>query len=488
MNSPADHPPVARADFPGAGVVRQTFESLILLGITLLVFRTFAAEAYIVPTGSMAPTLLGNHTEVACPNCGIRFALGLDEEGRAGRPVCGNCGQADFDRESAVECQGDRLLVQKGLYDSRRPNRWEVAVFRFPGEPSQAYVKRVVGLPGESIQILGGDVYIDGRIARKSLREQRAMRIPVYDNQFLPRDVDRNPRWVARRGGAALHIPSGWRARGTSFVHESDVPGASAEPTDWLVYRHWDPDRGRSEPVRDFNVYNGGDLRGENPVADLMLEARVAVAPDVRAVRIRLRSGDDRFVVSLPVDGLGVVEVRRNGLPLTTTRLVGTLTSSPRESPRFATLEASVVDRRLSVALDGELVFAPIDYDDPMAMAGSGGREGPVALGVRGGTMEVRDLRLFRDVHYTSALPLMARRPFGIDAPFRLGADEFFVLGDNSPVSNDSRFWAASPVVPGDLFVGKPFLVHLPGQVVPLQVFGRSLYWIPDPREIRYIR
>jgi signal peptidase I len=36
--------------------------------------------------------------------------------------------------------------------------------------------------------------------------------------------------------------------------------------------------------------------------------------------------------------------------------------------------------------------------------------------------------------------------------------------------------------------VGKPFLVHLPGQVVPLQVFGRSLYWMPDPREIRYIR
>ncbi len=486
MDTPTDHPPAARAQEPRAGVVRQTFEFLILLNITILVLRTFAAEAYIVPTGSMAPTLLGNHKEVACPNCGIRFALGLDEEGRAGRPVCGNCGQADFDGEAAVECQGDRLLVQKGLYDSRRPNRWEVAVFRFPGEPSQAYVKRVVGLPGESIQVRGGDVYIDGRIARKSLREQRAMRIPVFDNNFLPRDVDRNPRWAARRGGAARHLASGWRARGTSFVRESEVPDTSAEPTDWLVYRHWDPDRGRSEPVRDFNVYNGGDLPGESPVADLMLEARIAVAADVRAVRIRLRSGDDRFVVSLPVDGRGDLEVRRNGHTLTTSGLGATLTSSPRESPRFATLEASVIDRRLSVALDGEFAFAPIDYDDPVV--GSGGRDGPVALGVRGGSMEVRDLRLFRDVHYTSALPLMARRPFGIDAPFRLGADEFFVLGDNSPVSNDSRFWAASPVVSGELFVGKPFLVHLPGQVVPLQVFGRSLYWIPDPREIRYIR
>ena len=61
------------------------------------------------------------------------------------------------------------------------------------------------------------------------------------------------------------------------------------------------------------------------------------------------------------------------------------------------------------------------------------------------------------------------------------------MLGDNSPVSNDSRFWAGSPVVPGSMFLGKPFLVHLPGQVVALEVFGRSVYWVPDPRRIRYI-
>ena len=161
--------------------------------------------------------------------------------------------------------------------------------------------------------------------------EQRAMRILVFDNNFVPRDADRNPRWVARRGGPARHLPSGWRARGTSFVHESDGPGDSAEPTDWLEYRHWDPDRGRSGPSATSTSYNGGDVRGENRVADLMLEARVAVAarrpgrPDpaplgrrsVRGLAPGRRPGRRRRSAA-------------TGAPLATTRLGGTLASSPR--------------------------------------------------------------------------------------------------------------------------------------------------------------
>src|SRR3954464_13495848 len=95
------------------GLGRQAAEFLLVLCLSVLLFRTFAAEAYIVPTGSMAPTLLGNHRELTCPNCGYRFTMGLDDGNRSGRAVYPNCGQTGFEDRASVESNGDRVLVQK---------------------------------------------------------------------------------------------------------------------------------------------------------------------------------------------------------------------------------------------------------------------------------------------------------------------------------------------------------------------------------------
>jgi signal peptidase I len=466
-------------------VARQTVDLMVVLCLGVLLFRTFSAEAYVVPTGSMAPTLLGHHREVTCPNCGFLFAIGIDDEEHPPRAVCPNCGRNDLDRVPALECNGDRVLVQKFLYDFRPPRRWEVAVFHFPGEPTQAYVKRVVGLPGESVQIVGGNIVIDETIMRKSQQELRAMQVLVHDSRFIPRDSDRYPRFFFLRGWPRYRLPSGWRRTADGFVHEpvAAVQGG-LEPEDWLVYRHWDPVMNRYGPIRDHYAYNGGDLEADNIVPDLALEARLAVSSQVETIAVRIRSGSDRFVLRIPVLSRGKVELARNDRQEHVQPLENPL-AAEGVWPREVLLEASVVDHRLAVSLNGQPVFASLDYDDPAT--GPMGDESPIALGVRGGAMTVADLKIYRDVYYTSTLGASPRRPRGVSEPYRLRDDEYFVLGDNSPVSNDSRFWAASPVVPRSMFLGKPFLVHLPGQVVALEVFGRSVYWVPDPRRIRYI-
>jgi len=485
---PDPQPPEPRPPLPhrGRASPRPTIEFLLLMLVSVLLFRTFAAEAYIVPTGSMAPTLLGMHREVACPRCGLRFPVGMDEQGHSGRAICPNCGNADLDGAPAAERNGDRLLVQKHLFDWRSPRRWEVAVFQNPAEPTQAYVKRVVGLPGESIQVAGGDVYVGGRIARKTLDEQRAVRVLVYDQRFPSADAGRYPRWSFRhRDGEELR-PSGWKVAGARLVHEptAEAPGG----WDWLEYRHWDPDREGYGPIRDFTPYNGADVRGENRVADVMIEATVTPR-GARELCLSLHGGPDRVLVNLPMAAGGSPSVMRDGRAVPLAGLRRDLVPAPGAAPGPRKLEASWVDHRLMVAVDGVLQFDPVDVDDPDPGPAPGPLDAPFALGVRGGEgVEVADLRVYRDVYYTGSLAGVPRRPFGVDRPYRLGPREYFVLGDNSPVSNDSRFWANSPVVRAELLVGKPFLVHLPSRGLPLKVFGGQTYWVPDPREIRYIR
>jgi signal peptidase I len=465
---------------------RPVVECLILLLGGVLIFRTFLAEAYIVPTGSMAPTLLGQHWDVDCGNCGGRFALGMDDVGTSARALCPNCGQDNAQNAQASERDGDRLLVLKHVYDWRPPRRWEVVVFQNPTKPSQAYVKRVVGLPGETVQILDGDLYVNGRIARKSLDEQRAMRLLVYDHDFPARDSHRYPRWQSRVGRGQRALRSGWEASGNGFVHRAVDPDALGL-TDWLEYRHWEPDRGGYGPIRDVTPYNGTRGLGEHKVRDLMLEARISLSERVERLAVRFSAGSDFLWVTIPIDESEPIQVRRNFRPVPEPRrLRSARPSQTSEASRL--LEAFWVDQRLTVLLDGELVFEPIGFEGPPPVAPPGPHDSPVALGIIGDGAEVQSLKVYRDLYYTSPSTDRTHSLFAIDAPYPLGPGEYFVLGDNSPVSFDSRFWPESPVLPDRLLIGKPFLVHLPSRGLPLKVFGRQTYWIPDPREIRYIR
>lgn len=59
---------------------------------------------------------------------------------------------------------GDRLLSNNIIYKIRTPRRGEVVIFKYPEDPKRDFVKRLVGLPGENLEIKSGKIYINGEI------------------------------------------------------------------------------------------------------------------------------------------------------------------------------------------------------------------------------------------------------------------------------------------------------------------------------------
>ena len=65
---------------------RETIESILIAIVLAMLFRTFQAEAFIIPTGSMAPGLQGQHIDVVCDKCKFQYRTGATEENST-RPV-----------------------------------------------------------------------------------------------------------------------------------------------------------------------------------------------------------------------------------------------------------------------------------------------------------------------------------------------------------------------------------------------------------------
>lgn len=122
---------------------RPAHRELLDLGLTVtigfaaaLAFRVAAWQPFTIPSSSMEPGLeIGDYILVS------KFAYGW----------------------SAASLPGGRPGEQDGRWLGRGPARGDVVVFRLPRDPEQVWVKRVVGLPGDTVQVVDGKVLIDGR-------------------------------------------------------------------------------------------------------------------------------------------------------------------------------------------------------------------------------------------------------------------------------------------------------------------------------------
>ena len=93
---PVELPRLASGYGLAIGRLGQLLCGVVAVLVALLMVRSWFVEPFVIPSGSMAPTLLGVHAELTCRQCSYRFAYGLDG-GSAGRVVCPNCGHVQIE-------------------------------------------------------------------------------------------------------------------------------------------------------------------------------------------------------------------------------------------------------------------------------------------------------------------------------------------------------------------------------------------------------
>jgi signal peptidase I len=598
MNRPAKKPAsveVAAAEgHPHVDGVRETIESIVIALILAFLFRTFEAEAFVIPTGSMGPTLMGLHKDVDCPECGYRYQTGVsfeadDIESRrkvfdrgpfigqyvlAQTCTCPNCRYtASVNPDGKVPLKladhtlsyaGDRIWVSKASYAVSEPKRWDVAVFKFPLGADQNYIKRLVGLPGETVRVFRGDLYTmpipdveaepDGaetslsmsefQIARKPPHKVLATLQPVYDNDYLLPQLAKLGwplRWQAL--DAAQSQPDHhWQPQdeGRAFAVDGQLDEA------WLAYQHIVPGwndwqrfaagqplpagyQPRPQLITDFCAYNTGTDQSTAPAPEPRALGIHWVSDLAVECEAEIRGGEGQLTLAI-VEGGRLLSCRIDSATGEARLAIEGLDGF---APKGATgvkgagtydLRLANVDDQLLLWVDGEPVAFDskteyrLDPPDTTEAAASSVRGddmmvepnqvlptaadlSPVRIASSRLAVTVRHLRVRRDIYYLAAykpekfsdnyyLCDYVNNPFSIHnaqeiteffsepgrwaamgslaiRDFPLEADQFLMLGDNSPSSSDSRFWEdryreSQYYVSRELLIGKAFFVYWP--------------------------
>ncbi|MCA9047219.1 MAG: signal peptidase I [Planctomycetaceae bacterium] len=427
---------------PAGDGFRETVESVAIAFILAFIFKTFQAEAYVIPTGSMAPTLYGRHKEIKCEGCGFEFALGASTEvdsesnylhSRIRNVYCANCGRKN-DAYTAPVFNGDRIIVNKQVSEY---HRFDVVVFKNPEEGHVNYIKRLVGLPGETIRIRKGDIWAkandsdDWKIQRKEdPYVQKDTQLTVYDDQY-PAGFLIGQGWPERWDGVQpstedgsvggwMSSPGNWQPNRDDRTYHCEQ---SSEPA-WLRYRHFQPDASvwsaaeelppllpaaEAALISDFCSFNAFDLNG-NPghpywVGDLTVNFRMDVhtAESNGTLVVELVEGPDTFQCSIDLTtGAAELSVLESVSRAESTRSVlATGQTDVAGAGRYDITFANV-DDRLCLWIDGDLVEfdRSAEYESSDSPQPTDRDLTPCGIAVQGADLTISQLLLQRDIYY----------------------------------------------------------------------------------------
>ena len=503
----------ARKD-PNEGDWIDTLQGLLVAFVVAMIFRGFVLEGFFIPTGSMAPTLRGQHVRVRGEATGYAYdadAGPLFEGGAAATsraPITDPMvtrqwpvGESEVGLLRAQSVGGDRVLTIKYLPWVFEPHRWDVPVFRNPPDPvgeSMNYIKRLVGMPNEGLVLADGDVFTGPlgapgdamRIQRKPEMVQRAVWQPVWRSDWGPVDPRRMEQALRKPWpGPALKPAAAERSRWkTDDAHAWTCSGDGETRLEFDL-RAW--------PLTDWNAYNAWRRVPEFPISDVRMRgafeaasaSKFSVSMEIVTRGLRIEAGVrpvsgalEAFAMVQPVDGGAPTASKAQSL------------GPAGGSGSVLALDVWHVDQKIWVFVGGALTIElPYELDkdgtSPLERLQSVGIEpgryaqdpvstkpkGPESLAWKfsGSALVARDLRIDRDLYYQPGMllpgnqvvsngPLVMGRAFACDPehPAQLGADDFLLLGDNSPASRDGRFWGRPhPILKNAIGFEKPFVV-----------------------------
>ena len=508
-----------------SGGVKETIESILVAFILAFVFRAFVVEAFVIPTGSMATTLLGAHTRFHCPDCGYSFDVNYDAPRRSSDPesdenvpdkassitdpiYCPNCGMA-MPPEQTTEPRvfyGDRILVLKYLYLLEDPSRWDVVVFKAPIDRennfSTNYIKRLIAKPGESVMVIDGDVYIhspdwkdplDFRIQTKPKPVQDAMWRSVYDNDYHPQGMDRGdvhpwkqPWTVAEGEGWKLDDPATHgrmflfnSAGGSSRLRFDPTANPSAQTlSEYLVYDQQQRRPGMIDQRTTESVYpllpRETTSTCEMPVSDVDLRLTYQRTTGAGPLRLELTKRDHRFTAEITPTQAALFQ-DFNGKH---TQIGSPVAMS--SSSRPMRIEFSNVDYQVTLRIDDQMIAqsTPADFSPNIPKLieefenHTTPPPGTVAIAAEAQQCSVSHLSLWRDQYYYNDRGQVVRATpenFPNNAQ-KLGKDEYFVMGDNSLLSFDARCWRTGVPLPDE------GLDTAAGKVPKRFILGKAFY------------
>lgn len=505
---------------------RENIESILIAVALALCIRFFVVEAFKIPTGSMAPTLLGAHKQIDCPNCNWAFKSDHNSNDAA----CPNCNYAiDISRycrqcnrefhfgtlemlSSSATCPdckksltkeevsskkrhgGNRIAVSKFAYKFSDPKRWDVIVFIYPlynatckscsagyddvrlddgftclkcgstkfSKKKKNYIKRLVGLPGEKLEIRNGDLYINGKIQQKPDDVQLTLWQSVYNSKFPPKkEVEQT--WIAN--------DNSWTINDTNLLlslkNEEDK-------TSFVKF-------GRK--ITDRTAYNSVHIPSTE-VGDVILKFDIEASQIKNGgIHLVLEEDDKAYHTFLALKGnakeQSYLSVAENNIGDDAKSILQSLISSFKsdgdkedetvvatnkdvylEPGKRYHVEFSNVDNVVSLTIDANKIFS-YSYDLDSIPLRTFHHKSGVKIGGTNVDVIVDNIEILRDIYYAD----LSSGHYGTKSPAQLGEKDYFVLGDNSRNSNDSRVWG---YVPEDKLVGKAFFVWWPIKTIKI--------------------